>query len=371
MSARSSGRTARRSSARSTRASRSRPRRRSTATSIAAGSCRRRAERHGGPNDAVDWRRDLGGGTRVALIQAGTFRSDAGALFGPGAVGPVGRPGRGRARRQPAPPPGAQLPADRDARRAGCWSRPGSASGSTTKTPTMRGYEGPPVVPALEAAGFAPGTIDVVAMSHLHFDHAGGLLLADGSRAFPRARIVAQRAEWEIALGDNPRLVASYVQPELRLVRGLGRGGLGRGRARAPAGRLGRSRPAGTRPATRRSSCVGRTGCPDARVLRRPVHAAVGRQPTLGHLVRRLPARLRRGQGRAVPPAAEEDWIVVLSHERAADRAPRPRSRPVPVRGAVAPPFLTPRAASPRRAPSRRPARGARCPPRGSGRPGR
>ena len=34
-------------------------------------------------NDAVDWRADLGGGTRVALIQAGTFRSDAGALFGP------------------------------------------------------------------------------------------------------------------------------------------------------------------------------------------------------------------------------------------------------------------------------------------------
>ena len=34
-------------------------------------------------NDAVDWLTDLGGGTRVALIQAGTFRSDAGALFGP------------------------------------------------------------------------------------------------------------------------------------------------------------------------------------------------------------------------------------------------------------------------------------------------
>ena len=34
-------------------------------------------------NDAVDWATDLGGGTRVALVQAGTFRSDAGALFGP------------------------------------------------------------------------------------------------------------------------------------------------------------------------------------------------------------------------------------------------------------------------------------------------
>src|SRR5437773_5836166 len=36
-----------------------------------------------GINDAVDWSRDLGGGVRVALVQAGTFRSDAGALFGP------------------------------------------------------------------------------------------------------------------------------------------------------------------------------------------------------------------------------------------------------------------------------------------------
>jgi glyoxylase-like metal-dependent hydrolase (beta-lactamase superfamily II) len=59
-------------------------------------------------------------------------------------------------------------------------------------------------------------------MSHLHFDHAGGLLRTDGSRAFPRARIVAQRAEWEVALGDNPRLVASYVQPELTLVKDWG-----------------------------------------------------------------------------------------------------------------------------------------------------
>ena len=34
-------------------------------------------------NDAVDWSRDLGGQVRVALVQAGTFRSDAGTLFGP------------------------------------------------------------------------------------------------------------------------------------------------------------------------------------------------------------------------------------------------------------------------------------------------
>jgi len=90
------------------------------------------------------------------------------------------------------------------------------------KTRAMRGYQGPWIQTALQDAGFDAETVDVVAMSHLHFDHAGGLLRPDGRRTFPRATIVAQRAEWEIALGDNPRLVASYVQPELQLVRDWG-----------------------------------------------------------------------------------------------------------------------------------------------------
>ena len=44
------------------------------------------------------------------------------------------------------------------------------------KTRAMRAYEGPWIVPALERVGFVPESVDVVAMSHLHFDHAGGLL---------------------------------------------------------------------------------------------------------------------------------------------------------------------------------------------------
>jgi hypothetical protein len=98
-----------------------------------------------------------------------------------------------------------------------------------------------------------PATIDVVAMSHLHFDHAGGLLAADGSRAFPRARIVAQRAEWEIAMSDNSRVVASYVQPELGLVRDWGAEGWADGEREVLPG-VSVVRPAATRPATRASS---------------------------------------------------------------------------------------------------------------------
>jgi len=172
-------------------------------------------------NDAVDWARDLGGGVRVALIQAGTFRSDAGALFGPVPWvlwgGLVNHEVDDKRRLlQALNCLLIETPAGRALVETGIGER------VDAKTRQMRVYEGPAVVPALEAAGFAPDTVDVVAVSHLHFDHAGGLLRADGSRAFPRASIVAQRAEWEVALGDNPRLVASYVQPELALVRDWG-----------------------------------------------------------------------------------------------------------------------------------------------------
>src|SRR6266576_6801005 len=168
-------------------------------------------------HEPVDWSTDLGGGTRAALIQAGTFRSDAGALFGP-----VPRILWDRLVTD-------EIDADHRLLQALNCLLVETPSGRVLvetgigdrlddKTRAMRGYEGPWIVPALQAAGFDPSSVDVVAMSHLHFDHAGGLLAADGGRAFPRAAIVAQRAEWEIALGDNPRRVASYGQPERRLV---------------------------------------------------------------------------------------------------------------------------------------------------------
>jgi glyoxylase-like metal-dependent hydrolase (beta-lactamase superfamily II) len=177
-----------------------------------------------GLNEAVDWRGELGGGTTAALIQAGTFRSDAGALFGP-----VPRVLWDRLVTDEIDQDHRLLqalncllvetPAGRVLIETGIGER------VSDKVREMRGYLGKPIVPAMEAAGFDPQTVDVVAMSHLHFDHAGGLLRADGRKAFPRARIVAQRAEWEIALDDNSRIVASYDQPEIRLAREWGEAG--------------------------------------------------------------------------------------------------------------------------------------------------
>ncbi|MGZ6267081.1 MAG: MBL fold metallo-hydrolase [Candidatus Limnocylindrales bacterium] len=172
-------------------------------------------------NDSVHWSTELGGGTRVALIQAGTFRSDAGTLLG---VVPrimwnklvVDEIDADHRLLQALNCLLVETPSGRVLVETGIGDR------IDEKGRRMRGYQGPWILPALEAAGFAPESVDAVAVSHLHYDHAGGVLRPDGSRAFPRARFVAQLAEWQIALGENPRIVASYDQPELRLVRELG-----------------------------------------------------------------------------------------------------------------------------------------------------
>ena len=252
-------------------------------------------------NDAVDWARDLGGGVRVALVQAGTFRSDAGTLFGPvpwvlwgGLVGD--EVDDKRRLLQALNCLLIETPAGRVLVETGIGER------VDEKTRSMRAYEGPWIAAALETAGFAADTVDVVAMSHLHFDHAGGLLRADGARAFPRASIVAQRAEWEVALGDNPRLVASYVQPELRLVRDWGAEGWAEGEREVLPGVS--VVPTGGHSAGHQAVVV-RGGGPGAQTLAffgDLLDAALGRESALGHIVRRLPAGFGRSQGRAVRP---------------------------------------------------------------------
>jgi glyoxylase-like metal-dependent hydrolase (beta-lactamase superfamily II) len=66
----------------------------------------------------------------------------------------------------------------------------------------------------LAAIGVAPGEIDWVILTHLHFDHAGGATHRDEhgrlSPVFPRARHVVQRAEWDDAVSNAPELAGAY-----------------------------------------------------------------------------------------------------------------------------------------------------------------
>jgi len=267
-----------------------------------------------GINDALDWSADLGGGTRVALLQAGTFKSDAGTLLGP-VPWVLWRPwaeaelDENRRLTQALNCLLVETPAGRVLIETGIGER------MDAKNTAMRGYVGTPIVPRLREAGFDPDSVDLVAMSHLHYDHAGGLLLADGTKAFPRATIVAQRAEWEIALSGNARVLASYDQPELRLVADWGAEGWAEGdRELLPGVTVVRT---GGHSAGHQAVVVRGTG-PGATALAffgdlcmRPWSA----NPRWVTSFDDFPLDSVEVKGELFRRAVEDDWTVVLSHE--------------------------------------------------------
>jgi glyoxylase-like metal-dependent hydrolase (beta-lactamase superfamily II) len=79
-----------------------------------------------------------------------------------------------------------------------------------------RGEPGPTrLEDGIREAGFTPEQIVLVINSHLHFDHAGGNTVKDSSGtrpAFPNARYVMQRGEYEYATHTNERTAASYFR---------------------------------------------------------------------------------------------------------------------------------------------------------------
>ena len=75
---------------------------------------------------------------------------------------------------------------------------------------------------SLRTAGFGHADIDVIVLSHLHFDHAGGLLApwregAAPELLFPKAKFVVGKRAFERAVHPHPRDRASYIAelPEL------------------------------------------------------------------------------------------------------------------------------------------------------------
>jgi len=85
-----------------------------------------------------------------------------------------------------------------------------------------------------DEAGYDPARVTDIVLSHLHFDHAGGISrFKPGSTAalelsFPRARVHLQADNYDTARNPNPRERASYLKEnvevleraDLRLARG-------------------------------------------------------------------------------------------------------------------------------------------------------
>ena len=91
-----------------------------------------------------------------------------------------------------------------------------------------RGARGPTALEdGIIAAGHRPEDVALVINTHLHFDHAGGNTArgADGvvRLAFPNARYVVQRGEYEWATRTNERTAASYLPGNFVPVRDAGR----------------------------------------------------------------------------------------------------------------------------------------------------
>jgi glyoxylase-like metal-dependent hydrolase (beta-lactamase superfamily II) len=81
---------------------------------------------------------------------------------------------------------------------------------------------------SLAETGLSDADINLVLLTHLHFDHAGGLLAAweEGQPArllFPNARFLVGRRQWQRARNPHPRDRASYIPELLDLLEASGR----------------------------------------------------------------------------------------------------------------------------------------------------
>jgi glyoxylase-like metal-dependent hydrolase (beta-lactamase superfamily II) len=156
---------------------------------------------------------------RVRVVRAGWFRPDAGGFFGV-----VPRPLWSR-----------MVEADERGRilcrlnlllveSAGkrVLIETGTGARMMEKERDIKGIEGGDPAVALRAVGVDPESIDFVVVTHLHYDHAGGMVDAEGAPNFPRARYVVQRDEAEAAHGDELRLAGIMEREQLDLVRSAG-----------------------------------------------------------------------------------------------------------------------------------------------------
>jgi glyoxylase-like metal-dependent hydrolase (beta-lactamase superfamily II) len=163
--------------------------------------------------------RSYAGGVTVRIVRAGWFRPDAGGFFGvvPRALWTklteTDERGRLLCRLN-------LLLIEAGGKRI--LVETGTGSRMTDKDRDLKGVEGGDPAEALRAVGEDPDSIDFVVVSHLHYDHAGGMLGPDGRPSFANARYVVQRDEAEAAHGDELRVQGIMEVEQLDAIRAAG-----------------------------------------------------------------------------------------------------------------------------------------------------
>ncbi|RDX35584.1 MBL fold metallo-hydrolase [Kangiella sp. HD9-110m-PIT-SAG07] len=81
---------------------------------------------------------------------------------------------------------------------------------------------------SLKEAGFSHEDIDILVLSHMHFDHAGGLLSQwqegkDPELLFPNAEFIIGQEAWERSKNPHPRDRASFIPGLTDLIEATGR----------------------------------------------------------------------------------------------------------------------------------------------------
>ena len=102
----------------------------------------------------------------------------------------------------------------------------GAGDKMSPKLRDIYGLDGSHLPDRLRDYGLAPGDIDIVIDTHLHFDHCGGNTRLESDKVvatFPNAQYLVQRGEFEHAMHPTERDRASYMQENFGPLEATGR----------------------------------------------------------------------------------------------------------------------------------------------------